>query len=123
MRFLCLAYEAQEIFDRMSSHEWAELRQETLDYLETLRAGGHLVDAQPLRGAAHSATLQVRDGRMIVRDGPFAETREQLGGFFMLEAADRDEAVRLAAGWPSSRLGTIEVRPVDDGLSPERRYS
>jgi hypothetical protein len=64
----------------------------------------------------------VRNGKVAVTDGPFAETKEQIGGFFLIDAADLDEAVRIAAEWPSARLGTIEVRPLEDGLPADRRY-
>ena len=122
MRYLCLAYEEQRVFDDMPEHEWEALREETLAYVESLRASGRLIDTQPLQGAATAATVRVRNGRMVVTDGPFAETKEQIGGFFLIEAANLDEAVRVAGQWPSARLGTIEVRPLEDGLPTDRRY-
>lgn len=122
MKFLCMAYEEERVLNELSHEEWLALRDETLRYVESLRDSGRLIDARPLRSARTAATVQVRDGRPVVTDGPFAETKEQMGGFFLVEAADRDEAVRIAAAWPSARLGTIEVRPVDDELSTDRRY-
>ncbi len=123
MKFLCLAFEEQRTLDELSAAEWRRLREETLATVDELRGSGHLLDAQPLRSAATARTVRLRQGRVVVTDGPFAEIREQLGGFFVLEAVDLDEAVRLAARWPSARLGTIEVRPLEDGLPIERRYS
>ena len=66
--------------------------------------------------------MRVRGGATGVQDGPFAETKEQLGGFFLIEARDRDEALALAARWPSARLGSIEVRPIEEALRTDRRY-
>jgi len=122
MTFLGMAYEEQRALDVLTADEWQALRKETLDYLETLRTNGHLIDARPLQSATLASTVQVRDGRVLITDGPFAETKEQLGGFFLFEAGSMDEALAIAAKWPSARLGTIEVRPVEDGLRPERRY-
>jgi hypothetical protein len=122
VKFLCLAYEEESVLNGLSHDEWQALRRETLDYVEALRAAGQLVDARPLRSATTAATVRVRDGTMSVTDGPFAETKEQLGGYFLIDAADLDEAIRIASKWPSSRLGTIEVRPVEDELRTDRRY-
>ena len=97
MKFMCLAYEEERVLNALDESEWETLRRETLDYVESLRASGRLIDARPLRSATTAATLQVRDGRLLVTDGPFTETKEQLGGFFLIEAADRDEAIRVAA--------------------------
>jgi hypothetical protein len=122
MKYLCLAYEEERVLNDLSQGEWQALRKETLDYVDTLRESGRLIDARPLRSATTASMIRVRDGAVSVTDGPFAETKEQIGGYFLLEASDHDEAVRIASGWPSARIGSIEVRPVDEGLSPERRY-
>lgn len=122
MTFLCLAYEEQKKLDDLTQSEWQVLRQETLDYVESLRKSGHLVATHALKSATTASIVRVRDGRPAITDGPFAETKEQIGGFFLVEARDREEAVALAARWPSARIGSIEVRPVEEGLSPDRRY-
>lgn len=122
MKYLCLAYEEEQKLNDLSHSEWLELRQETLDYVEALRSGGHLIAAHPLQSATTASTLRVRGGELLVTDGPFAETKEQIGGYFLLEASDFNEAIRLASKWPSARLGRIEVRPVEEGLSLDRRY-
>lgn len=122
MKYLCLAYEAQAIFDAMPAVEWAGLRDETLSYVEALKRSGQLIDSRPLRSATTAATLKVRNGQLTVTDGPFAETKEQLGGYFLIEARDLNEAIQVAAKWPGARYGEIEVRPVDEGLSLEGRY-
>ncbi len=123
MKFLCLAYEEEAVLNALSTDEWHALRQQTLDYVDGLRASGRLLDAKPLQSATTSAVVRVRNGRISVTDGPFAETKEQIGGFFVLDASDRDEAIRLAADWPSARLGSIEVRPLEEGLQLESRYA
>jgi hypothetical protein len=122
MKFLCLAYEEEQKLDALSESEWHTLRQETLDYVEALRAAGRLIDAQPLQSATTAATVRVRDGRAAVVAGPFAETTEQIGGYFLIEVADLDEAIAIAAQWPSARIGTIEVRPLEAELRLDKRY-
>jgi hypothetical protein len=122
MRYLCLAYEEEKVLNDLSQAEWQALRQETLDYVQSLLDSGKLIDTQPLQSARKAAVVQVRGGKTSVVDGPFAETKEQIGGYFMIEAADFDEAVKIAAAWPSARIGRIEVRPIEDELSMERRY-
>jgi hypothetical protein len=122
MKYLCLAYEEEATFKQMSSRDWDALRKETIAYVESLRTSGRLVLAQALQSARTAATVQVRNARTSVTDGPFAETKEQLGGFFLIEAADLNEAISVASKWPSARLGTIEVRPIEETLNPERRY-
>jgi hypothetical protein len=122
MKFLCLVYEEERTFKEMAHDEWLRLREATLAYVEQLERDGVLIDARPLQSATRAATIRVRDGRLTPTDGPFAETKEQLGGFFLIEAANLDEAVRIASKWPSAPIGTIEVRPIDDELRTERRY-
>jgi hypothetical protein len=123
MKYLGIAYEEERTLNALTEGEWRALRQETLDYVQTLERSGRLILAQPLQSATRAATLRVRDGRVLVTDGPFAETKEQIGGFFLFEAASLEEALDVAAKWPSARLGTIEVRPIEDGLRVDRRYA
>jgi len=122
MKFLCLIYEDQSTFDRQTPEEWRRLRTDVLEYVERLRADGRLLDAQPLQRADRTSVVRVRKGNVSVTDGPFIETKEQIGGFFIVDVADKEEAIRLAAEWPSAHLGTIEVRPLDEGLPTETRY-
>jgi hypothetical protein len=122
MKYLCLAYEAEQALNDLTQDEWHALRRETLDYVESLQNDGRLLAAHPLQSARTASTIRVRDGALAVTDGPFAETKEQIGGFFMIEADDFEEAVRIAARWPSARLGTIEVRPLEEELRLDRRY-
>jgi len=122
VKYLCLAYEEEKVLNDLSREEWDELRGETLAYVETLRKHGHLVLTNALQSARTAATVRVRGGERSVLDGPYAETREQLGGFFLIEAKDREQAIELAAHWPSARIGSIEVRPIEELLPEEHRY-
>ena len=123
MKYLCLAYEEESILNSLSRGEWDLLRRETLDYVEELRQKGYLITAEPLQSVQSAATVRVRNGRLSVTDGPFAETKETLGGFFLVDARDLNEAIRIASRWPSARLGSIEVRPLEAELREERRYN
>jgi hypothetical protein len=122
MKYLCLAYEEEKRLNDLSRDEWDDLRRETLAYVEVLRKNGHLILTNALQSARTAATLTVRSGKLSVMDGPYAETKEQLGGFFLIEASDRNEAIEVASRWPSARLGSIEVRPIEEVLREERRY-
>jgi hypothetical protein len=123
MKYLCLAYEEEETLNALSKGEWDVLRVETLDYVEELRNRGRLISAEPLQSARTASTVRVRGGKVSVTDGPFAETKEQLGGFFLIDARDLNEAIQVASRWPSARLGTIEVRPIEEELKADRRYA
>lgn len=122
MKFLCLAYEDETIFKNMPHAEWLKLRDETLTYVAQMQHKGQLLMTEPLKSARTANTVKIRNGISSITDGPFAETKEQLGGFFLIEARDQQEALEIALKWPSARLGTIEVRPLEQGLSTEARY-
>jgi hypothetical protein len=122
MKYICLAYEEEKVLNDLSPSEWQALRRETLDYVDSLRASGRLIDARPLRSAHTAATVRIRNDQLTVTDGPFSETKEQLGGFFIIEAGSSEEAVEIASKWPSARIGVIEVRPLDEDLREDRRY-
>lgn len=122
MKYLCLAYEQESTLNSLSKSDWDQLRRETLEYVEDLRRKGVLVSAEPLQSVRTASTVRVRNGSLSVTDGPFAETKETLGGFFLITARDLNEAVLIASRWPSARLGSIEVRPVDPELHEDRRY-
>jgi hypothetical protein len=122
MKYLCIAYEEERRLTELSKSEWQALRQETLEYVETLRTRGHLIMTHALQSATTASTVRIRNGKLSVIDGPFAETKEQIGGFFLIEARDFDDAIEIAANWPSARIGTIEVRPIEEELKMDRRY-
>lgn len=122
MKYLCMAYEEESKLDALSQSEWTALRAETLSYVDELKKGGYLIAAEPLQSVRTAATVRVRNGKISITDGPFAETKETLGGFFLIEAIDMNEAIQVASRWPSARLGSIEVRPIEAGLKEDKRY-
>lgn len=122
MRYLCMAYEEENTLNALSKTEWDSLRNETLMYLEGLQKEGHIIAAEALQSVRTSTTVRVRGGKVSITDGPFAETKEQLGGFFLINAADLNEAIRIASMWPSARIGSIEVRPIESELREDGRY-
>ncbi len=122
MKYLCLAYEEESKLNALSKSEWDVLRRETLEYVEELRQRGQLISAEPLQSVQTATTVRVRNGKLSITDGPFAETKETLGGFFLIDARDLNDAIKIASNWPSARLGSIEVRPIEEELREERRY-
>jgi len=114
MRYLCLVYYEEAKLEALSKGDFDVLVRDSLIYDEELRKGGHYVESAALQSARAATTLRRCDGKVTATDGPFAETKEQLGGFVLIEARDKAEAVRLASKIPPGRLGSIEVRPVTD---------
>ena len=112
MKYLCLCCEDESELAAMSESEWASLREETYDYVDSMRDNGYLVDARPLQSVSTAMTVRVRNGNPMVVDGPFPETKEQLGGYFLIRVANLDEAIAIAAQIPGSRRGTAEIRPL-----------
>ena len=121
MKYLLLVHHSEEAFAKMAETTRREMLAESVQLTHQLHATGQYVSASPLHPTATAARVQVREGRAIVTDGPFAETREQTAGYFLVEARDLQEAVGIAARIPGARIGTVEVRLVReiDGL-PER---
>jgi hypothetical protein len=105
MRFLCLVYGDEKTLQEMPYDECVE-------YDTKIRKSGQCVASEALQPTRTAATVRVRDGKVQVTDGPFMETKEALAGFYLVEAADFDEAVRIAAGIPPAQVGSIEVRPI-----------
>ncbi len=122
MKYICLAYEEERTLNQLTRNEWEVLRAETLDYVGELQRTGRLISAEPLQSVRTAATVRVRGGKVSVTDGPFAETKETLGGLFMINARDLNEAIQVASKWPSARFGSIEVRPLEEGLRADGRY-
>jgi hypothetical protein len=114
MKYLCLIYDEERDWEAMPRTESDAYLAECMAAADEIRAGGHHLAGEALHPAATAAVVRIRNGKLSVTDGPFAETKEQLGGFYLVEARDRDEAVRIAAKIPSSRTGCVEVRPVVD---------
>ena len=112
MKFVFLIYHEEKTLDALPPKEMQTIVDGALDYDEEIRRSGHYVVSNALQRARTARTVRVRGGKVSTTDGPFAETKEQLGGFFLVEAKDIDEACAVAARFPPARLGTIEVRPV-----------
>ena len=117
MKYLCLVYIDEKLLDAMSENEYDALSDAALASDEALRRSGHYVTSNALRSVTSATSLRVRDGKLALTDGPFAETKEHLGGFILIEAADLAEAIALAARIPMAAIGTIEVRPVREDMS------
>ncbi|HEU0115790.1 MAG TPA: YciI family protein, partial [Thermomicrobiales bacterium] len=100
--------------EAMPESDYDALVRDVLAYRDTLKHSGHYVASSPLQPVRTATTIRVRHGQTFLTDGPFAETKEQLAGFYLIEAADLNDAIRLAAKMPPARFGTIEVRPLAD---------
>ncbi len=114
MKFLCMVIVDEKKLHVMSGDDSQALDDESLTYDGVLRESGHFVAAQALQSVATAKTLRLQGERVVITDGPFTETKEQIGGFILLEAEDLDEAVQLASKIPAMRLGAVEVRPVKE---------
>ena len=112
MKYLCLVYVEEAKLKALSGEETAALIAEARAYDDELRKSGHYIASNALQRAETATTLRVRKTGVSITDGPFAETKEQLGGFVLIEARDLNEAMHVAAKIPPGRLGSIEVRPV-----------
>ena len=113
MQYLLLIYAAENDWVPLEGAEKEELFKEYTSLSEDLLRTGKYVAANALKPVATATTVRVRNGKKIVTDGPFAETKEQLGGFYLVEAGNLDEAIEIAARIPSGRFGSIEVRPIN----------
>jgi hypothetical protein len=110
VKYLCLVYAEEQRIAALSDRDWDALVAENLELCEELRRSGHYVSASPLDPVHTAVTVRMRNGKLSTIDGPFAETKEQLGGYYLIEARDRAEAVGVAARIPGARLGSVEVR-------------
>ena len=114
MKFLFMIYHDEKTLDALPEEEMQALVDAALDYDDEIRRSGHYIVSNALQRVRTARTIRVRDGKVSITDGPFAETKEQLGGFFLIEAKDLDEACAIASRFPPARLGIIEVRPVQE---------
>jgi hypothetical protein len=114
MKYLCLVYHEETKVDALPRSEYDAIVDEVLDYREELRKSGHYITSSPLEPVRTATTIRVWNGKVSVTDGPFAETKEQLGGFYLIEAQDLTDAIRVASKMPPARLGCIEVRPLKE---------
>jgi hypothetical protein len=114
MKFMFMIYHDENVLDALPEEQMQALVDSALDYDEAIRRSGHYIVSDALQRARTARTIRVRGGKVSTTDGPFAETKEQLGGFFLIEAKDLDEACEVASRFPPARLGVIEVRPVQE---------
>ena len=114
MRYLCLIYSEEKQMGTMSKSESEAITGEYFAFTEGIQKSGHYVGGEALQPVQMATTVRVRNGKVSTTDGPFAETKEQLGGFYLIEAKDENEALRLAAQIPPARVGSIEVRPIKE---------
>jgi hypothetical protein len=112
MKYMLLIYDEEKVWGAMSEAERGQMFGEYMQFSKDVTASGHYKAGAPLQPVSKATSVKVRNGKRLVTDGPFAETREQLGGYYLIEAKDLDEAIGIAAKIPSARIGTIEVRPV-----------
>ncbi|MBA5872654.1 MAG: YciI family protein [Nitrospira sp. CR2.1] len=112
MKFILLVHHDETAFETFSDERKRSLLSESIGLCHQLDAQGQYVHASPVHPAASATLVRVRDGKPIVTDGPFIETREQMAGYFLIDAKDREEAVAIAARVPGATIGTVEVRPV-----------
>ena len=111
MKYLCLIC-AEKVMEQMSEADAEKHYQDYAEFTEAIRRSGHFVDCNRLLPPGAATTLRVRQGKISTVDGPFAETKEQLGGYYVIEAKDLNEAIRVASKIPGAWIGCVEVRPI-----------
>jgi hypothetical protein len=112
MKYLCLIYDAESEWLKMSQAEQGQMYQEYMQFTEEIKSKGNHLAGHQLQPISTATTVRIRNGKRLTTDGPFAETKEQLGGFYLIEAKDLDEAIEIASRIPSAKVGSIEVRPL-----------
>jgi hypothetical protein len=113
MKFLCLIC-AEKVMEDMPQADAESHFQEYARFTEWLKSTGHYIGANRLKPSSTAITVQVRDGKSVVKDGPFAETKEQFGGYYLIRAENLEEAIQIAARIPGARFGCVEVRAIAD---------
>jgi hypothetical protein len=114
MKYLCLVYVEEKVLNAMAKPERQSLSDESMAFCDDLQKKGQLIAASPLHPIETATTVRVRNGKTSATDGPFAETKEQLGGFLAIDVRDLNDAIRIAAHFPAARFGSIEVRPMKE---------
>lgn len=119
MKYLALIYYEEKTINAMTQAEWQSLNEECVACGEDLRGGGYMIGGNALHPVSTATSVRIRDGKQLITDGPFAETKEQLAGFYLLEARDLNEAIQIASKIPPARLGCVEIRPIRE-LNPQK---
>lgn len=117
MKFVCLGYLDNSAWEGKPAAEIEALMEECFAYDDELRRGGHWLGGEALQNARNAVTLRTRNGETMVTDGPYAETKEQIGGILLLEARDLNHAVALMSKHPGVKVGPFEIRPADDEMN------
>jgi hypothetical protein len=112
MKYLCLIYDNESTWANMPQDQAEAMMGEYFAFTESIRKSGQYLAGEALQPVQTATSVRVRNGKLSTTDGPFAETKEQLGGFYMIEAKDLNDAIQVASRIPSARVGTVEVRPV-----------
>jgi len=112
MKYILLVHHSEEVIEKLGETELGQLRAESVQLANQIHSSGKYVDAAPLHPTSTATCVRVREGKLLVTDGPFAETREQLGGYFLITAENLDEAIAIGGQIPGARIGTVEIRPV-----------
>jgi hypothetical protein len=113
LQFICLIC-AEKVMEQMPDADAAKHFEEYAAFTDAIRSSGHFVSGNRLLPPGAASTVRVRNGKVSTTDGPFAETKEQLGGYYVIDARDLNEAIRVAAKIPGARIGSVEVRPIAD---------
>jgi hypothetical protein len=112
MQYMLLIYDDEKLWASMPKEQSDQLFGEYMAFTDHVKSSGHLIAGDALQEVKTATTLRLRDGKQLVTDGPFAETKEQLGGYYLIEAKNLDEAIAIAARIPSAKVGSIEIRPI-----------
>ena len=112
MRYLCLIYSDEKRWERASESEWHTVMAEYNAFTDSIKQSGNYIGGEALESTNTATSVRVRNGKPLTTDGPFAETKEQLGGFYLIKANDLDDALHVASRIPGAKYGTIEVRPI-----------
>ncbi len=118
MKYLCLIYADETLWQNMPRAEAEKVFSEYYAFTDGIKKSGHYIGGNPLQPTRTATTVRVRNGKTSTTDGPFAETKEQLGGYYLIEARDLNDAIQVASRIPGARLGSIEVRPVMEITGP-----
>jgi hypothetical protein len=112
MKYLCLIYESESIWTTMSKEDGDRIMGEYFAFTDDVRKSGHYLGGDALQPTTTATTVRIRTGKLGTTDGPFAETKEQLGGYYLIEAKDLNDAIQVASRIPAAKTGSIEVRPI-----------
>lgn len=118
MKYMLLIYHEEQAWDLLSEQERQKIYADYRQFSQEIIASGHHLAGSELHPSSTATSVRVRDGKALATDGPFTETKEQLGGYYLIEAGHLDEAIAIAARIPSARVGTVEVRPVSEAATP-----